>query len=126
MFDFLKKLFGRPTPASHLEPECYFIIKVCDSEVRCTRPDGHVERVAWDDLQTVIVQTTSDGPCLPDVFWILAGSSASSGCVIPQGATGGTILLQRLQKLPGFDGDAFLNAMSCTDDRKFLCWQRTK
>ena len=48
---------------------------------------------------------------MPDVFWILAGTSTSSGCVIPQGATGDSALLERLQKLPGFDDpDAVLTA----------------
>jgi hypothetical protein len=70
-----------------------------------------------------LVETTDEGPFAPDVFWILVGTAAS-GCVIPQGATGDAILLERLQKLPGFDNDAFIRAMRSTSNEKFLCWKR--
>lgn len=129
----LSFLFGccskSPTPplrTNAAQPEASYVVHVSDTEVRCDRPDGSVERVAWDDLQAVIVHTTADGPAMPDVFWILAGTSTSSGCIIPQGATGDSALLERLQKLPGFDNEAFMSSMSSTDDQKFLCWQRSK
>jgi hypothetical protein len=109
-----------------VQPEARYTVRLSDSGVYCDRPDGSVERVAWDDLQAVIVHTTADGPALPDVFWILVGTSAGSGCVIPHGATGDAALLERLQKLPGFDNEAFIRSMSSTDDQKFLCWQRTR
>jgi len=124
--NFFKRLFGASAHSeSQLQPESQFVVHVSESEVRCERPDGCSEHVAWDDLQAVIVQTTNDGPFLPDVFWILAGSSSTSGCVIPQGATGESVLLERLQKLPSFDNEALTRAMSCTENEKFLCWQRS-
>ena len=107
-------------------PEAHYVVHVSDGEVRCECPDGRVERVAWEDLQAVIIHTTADGPATPDVFWILAGKSTSSGCVIPQGASGNSPLLERLQKLPGFDNDAFIRAMSSAEEQKFVCWQRPK
>ena len=116
---------AQPRPDS-VQPEANFVVHLSDTEVRCDHPDGRVERVAWDDLQAVIVHTTANGPILPDVFWILVGTSTHSGCVIPQGATGDTALLERLQKLPGFDNEAFIGSMSSTDDQKFLCWRRSK
>ena len=109
-------------PRKPLEPEVRFVVRLSDSEVLCERPDGKVERVGWADLQKVEVVTTSDGPFAPDVFWVLHG--ADGGCAIPQGATGDSQLLKRLQTLPGFDNQAFIEAMSSTEDRRFLCWQR--
>lgn len=106
------------------QPEASFVVHVSETDICCTHPDGRVERVAWDDLQAVIVQTTADGPALSDVFWILAGTSEASGCVIPQGATGETAMLERLQKLPGLDNETLILSMSSTEDQKFLCWQR--
>ena len=142
MFDFLKKLFGSstrpdtpdgfvptrsvPTSAPPIQPESRIVVHVSDTEVRCERPDGRVESVTWNDLQAVIIETTDAGPIGADVFWILAGTSTSSGCVIPQGATGDSALLERLQKLPGFDNEAFIRSMTSTDNEKFLCWQRPK
>src|SRR4051812_27655178 len=73
-------------PRAALDPESRFVVRWSDSEVVCERPDGATERVAWKDLQRIEVVTTSDGPFLPDVFWLLRGTVG--GCVIPQGATG--------------------------------------
>lgn len=106
------------------QPEADFIVEVSDTEISCRRPDGTVERVTVAELQGILIETTSDGPFVPDVFWILVGTSG--GCVIPQGATGESVLLERLQKLPGFDNEALIQAMGSTDDRKFLCWERKK
>ena len=110
-------------PRAPLEPESRFVVRLSDSEVVCERPDGKVERVGWADLQKVEVVTTGDGPFAPDVFWVLHGTDG--GCAIPQGATGDSQLLERLQALPGFDNKAAIEAMSSASDRRFLCWQRT-
>jgi hypothetical protein len=109
-------------PREPLEPESRFIVRLSDLEVVCERPDGKVERVGWADLQKVEVVTTSDGPFAPDVFWVLHGTDG--GCAIPQGATGESQLLERLQALPGFDNHVFIEAMSCVSNRRFLCWRR--
>jgi len=107
-----------------LEPEHRFVVRLSDSEVSCERPDGTVERVSWADLQRVEVVTTDEGPFVPDVFWVLHGTDG--GCAVPQGATGDSALLERLQTLPGFDNKAFIDAMTCASDRRFLCWQRSE
>lgn len=109
-------------PHPPLLPESRFVVRLSDTEVTCERPDGKVERVGWADLQKVEVVTTSDGPFAPDVFWVLHGTDG--GCAVPQGATGDSELLERLQALPGFDNHAFIEAMSSASDRRFLCWQR--
>lgn len=106
-----------------LIPESLYIVEVSDAGVSCSRPDQKVESVAWDDLQCVEIVNTDEGPFFPDVFWVLHGSE--SGCVIPQGATGEEQLLERLQKLPGFDNEALIKAMSVTTNKRSLCWRRT-
>lgn len=107
-----------------LQPESRFVVRLSDTGVICERPDGKVEGVGWADLQKVEVVTTSDGPFAPDVFWVLHGTDG--GCAVPQGATGESQLLERLQRLPGFDNAAFIEAMSSASDRRFLCWQRAE
>lgn len=92
--------------------------------VRRELPGGKVEQVTWEDLREVAVLTTSDGPFAEDVFFVLAGQDGS-GCVIPHGATESTQLLERLQRLPGFDNEAFIRAMSSTQEATFVCWRRT-
>jgi hypothetical protein len=58
-----------------LMPESRSVVDITDSEVSCTRPDKTVERVGWDDLESVELVTTDQGPFLPDVFWVLHGSA---------------------------------------------------
>lgn len=105
-----------------LDPESKFIIHLSEEAVSCQRPDGQIERVEWKDLQRVEILTNSDGPFLPDIFWILSGTN--SGCVIPWGATGDEELLQRLQQLPGFDSTAILNAAPKMEEAMTVCWQK--
>ena len=124
MLGILKKLFGGSAGAgASLQPESQFVVRVTDSDVVCERPDGQTERVAWDELQAFIVETTDEGPWAADVIWILVGAN-NSGCIIPQGATGDKALLERLQQLPGFNNEEFIRAMGSTSNQKFRCWQR--
>jgi hypothetical protein len=93
-----------------------------ESGIRCERADGSIESVLWSDLQAVWIQTTDAGPFAEDVFWVLAGRE--SGCVVPSEAAGAAELLERLQKLPGFENGAVIAAMASTEHRQFVCWQR--
>lgn len=102
-------------------PEAAVRVDVTELEVVCTRPSGLVERVRWDALRAVLIETTDQGPWATDVFWILIGSTG--GCVVPQGATGEAELLRRLQALSGFDNEAVIAAMASTENARFLCWQ---
>lgn len=105
-----------------LVPECHYVVRVEEVRVSCTDPQGQVESVEWEDVQKVEIVTTDTGPALPDVFWVLHGSA--TGCVIPQGATGEQELLDRLFKLPKFDLKNMIAAMACTENQRFVCWER--
>jgi hypothetical protein len=109
--------------APDLNFEKKWVVAVSDTQVSCTRPNGKVETLNWDDLKIVVIETTDEGPYAPDVFWYLAGEQ--TGCVIPHGATGDDVMEKRLQALPGFDNEAFIEAMTSTSNRKFILWQRT-
>ena len=98
-------------------------MELTEDGVSCTRPDATVERVAWDDLQSVEIVNTDEGPFACDVLWVLHGSA--SGCVIPQGATGEGPLLARLQQLPGFDNGVVVAAMTTAANRRTVCWRRS-
>ena len=132
MLDIVRRIFTRclpgPEPAAatgvRLQKESRFIVTVDDKEVICRHPDGRVDRVTWADLDTVILETNDTGPWGIDVLWVLLGQRSHTGCVIPQGVTGEQRLLDALQRLPGFDNGQAIAAMSCTDNRSFLCWRR--
>ena len=107
---------------ARLEPESGFVVHLSDSDIACERPDGEVERVAWNELRKVEVITTPEGPLAPDMFWLLEASDGD--CAIPSGATGEPELIKRLQALPGFNNDALIAASGCTSNGRFLCWQK--
>lgn len=44
--------------------------------------------------------------------------------VVPQGEDGVSELLERLQQLSGFNNEALIESMGCTDNKLFLCWER--
>ena len=118
---FFDWLFRRRV-SSNAYPEASCVVEFDSLEVRCSCPNGNVERVSWQELKGVILRNTNAGPVEPDVFWILVGNEG--GCVIPQGAVGEAQLLQQLQKLPGFSNEAVIASAACTDTRDFLCWER--
>jgi hypothetical protein len=112
-FDFLRtRAHATPSRAT---------VTFDDDAVTCRRPDGLVETVRWADLQIVYIQATDGGP-YDDVFWVLGGGD--KGCVVHGEAEGMNVLLERLQRLPGFDSNAVIQAMSCTDNQAFVCWKR--
>ena len=134
MIRIFKNLFGKKptadsadTPTSkeslspELLPESQYVVTVTEEGVSVRRPDGEVESVTWQDLRGVLLETTDQGPFVPDVFWVLVGTE--SGCVIPQGAIGESELLKRLQNLPGFDNEQVIQASCSADNAKFLCWK---
>ena len=103
--------------------EAKWVVSVDERQISCTRPNGVIESVGWKDLKMIGIQTTDEGPYVPDVFWYLIGDE--SGCVVPLGATGEKAMIEKLQQLPGFDNEALSEAMTSTSNRKFVCWQRS-
>jgi len=74
------------------------------------------------DIQEVQVKTTDQGPFAPDVFIVLLTSKGK--CTIPHEIPGNLSLLDKLQELPGFSNETYIDAMSCCENRSFLCWKR--
>lgn len=116
LFDFFRK---RKQMKVQAHQKC--VVEFDASGVVCRRPDGTSESVTWADLQAVIIQTTSEGPFVDDIFWFLIGETG--GCVVPSESVGMDRLLERLGDLPGFNHEAVIQAMACPDDKKFLCWK---
>lgn len=107
---------------SDLNFESKWVVTVSENEISCVRPNGIVESLTWDELEVVAIETTDEGPFVADVFWLLAG--ATSGCVVPLGATGEDLMLKRLQTLPGFDNETLTKAMSSTSNARFVLWRK--
>lgn len=120
----LVSLFER-RPRGRLYPECLVRVGFDDREITCSYPDGSFRKAAWSDLTEVRIQTTSEGPFAPDVFWWLHAGEPEPRLIYPQGAVGDPELLEAMpRRLPGFDDVAVRRAMGCTDDAMFLVWRR--
>ena len=83
---------------------------------------GKREEITWDELHEVCVVTTSGGPFEEDVYWLLVGAD-DRGCAVPQSDPASAAILDRVQRLPGFDHRALIMAMGSTDDAQFVCWR---
>ncbi len=79
-------------------------------------------RLEFSDLNRVAIRTTDEGPGVEDVFWLLVAGEQE--CLIPHGVWGETELFERLLKLPGFNSQVMIAAMTSTDNAVFECWTR--
>ena len=93
-----------------------------DAGLLVVRVSGDQERVPWNEVVRVLIRTTDKGPFDDDVFFVVETTLES--LVIPQPADGCDELLRALQKLPGFDNAAVIDAMGCAENREFPCWER--
>lgn len=124
MINKLKLIFGRQK-SDALTPEATVVVTFDAAGIRCSRPNNKQEYITWEKLDAVLIETTDEGPMLPDVFWLLLTKDMTSGCAIPQGATGEKELLEEMQRrLPGFDNEMLINAMTSTNNQRFLVWER--
>ncbi|EDY80965.1 hypothetical protein VDG1235_582 [Verrucomicrobiia bacterium DG1235] len=128
MINFLKSIFSpksSSTTDEELLPERKTIVTFDDEQIQVQQSNGNKEQIRWKDLLAVTIETTDEGPFLPDVFWILVGKNMESGCVFPQDSTGDSDLIEELQKrLPDFDNEQFIEAMRSTDNNRFVVWKK--
>lgn len=83
--------------------------------------DGAIAKThTWSDVQHVGVLTTSDGPFFDDVFFVIHTKTGDL-CITSEDAQK-INLLQHFERLPGFQWDKVVEAMACTSDAKFPCW----
>ena len=79
------------------------------------------ESFLWKELIGVAIRIINNQPRTPDVFWILGVEKRL--LTYPDKATGEIEMLKRLQKLPGFNNNAIISAMSCIENETFICWE---
>lgn len=95
-------------------------VQVDERGLIATVKSGDQVRVDFADLVAVSVRTSDEGPWLDDVFWVL--TTPDRWLQIPQGVSGEADLFESLLKLPGFNKEAMITAMSCVENREFFCW----
>lgn len=118
LFDFLRK--AKPASVGLLHRG---VVEIDDEAIIYRRPPDLVERVRWDELGAVLIDTTGLGPVQEDFHWFLLGKGMKGGCRIPSEAEGCRTLLERLQRLPGFDNKMVIRASQTFEADSFLCWE---
>lgn len=87
-------------------------------------PDGTRVEADTDELALAHITTNDSGPIGADVWWVLEDAGEIILCGWPQGASGESDVIDWLVKLPGFDHEAMIRAMSSTDNADFVVWRR--
>lgn len=77
--------------------------------------------VRWDAVTTVSLRTTSRGPFEEDVFFVFTYDDGAPTAI---GLGDSDYLLSRLQELPGFDNEAFIQAMGVSQEGDLVLWRR--
>ena len=98
-------------------------VRCDDANLWAMSADGVELCLPFADIDRVAIRTTDDGPGVEDVFWLVTAGSRS--CLIPHGAAGETELFDRLLKLPGFNPQVMIEALTCTENAEFECWSRS-
>lgn len=116
MFNFISEFLK-----SLAKPRLTENVKVNNEELIREISDGTIERVRWEDLKSVTIVTTDQGPFLEDVFFVFETKDA--GVVISQEWSVKLKLLDLMEtKLEGVDNEQFIAAMGCTDNARFTIW----
>jgi hypothetical protein len=84
---------------------------------------GQSWSVSLNDLTSVVIETTDDGPFEDDVFWIIRDVFGSV-VRIPNMATGNEKLFDAVSALKGVSFDQIANAMGSTSPAVFTIWSK--
>jgi hypothetical protein len=99
------------------------MVQTDEHGISATYPDGTIQSIRWDAVRRVAIETNDSGPWGADVWWLIEGSQAH--CTYPGGATGEIEALKALEsRLAGFNDERVVQAMGCTSNKRFVCWQR--
>ncbi|MBC8043688.1 MAG: undecaprenyldiphospho-muramoylpentapeptide beta-N-acetylglucosaminyltransferase [Rhizobacter sp.] len=93
-----------------------------DEKIWSVSPSGERRELNWPEIKGVFVETNDQGPWADDVWWMVSGEKFS--VMFPNGAAGEKEILERLQRLPNFNNEELIKAMTSTDNRLFIIWDK--
>jgi hypothetical protein len=99
------------------------VLTIDDVGISAAYPTGDVQRIAWPEVEQVTIETNDSGPWGADLWWVLTGTERV--CSYPNGATGEQEALAEFrERFPQFSDEAVTEAMCCTSNAQFVCWNR--
>ena len=125
MWGWLRALFGLGSAAPRGDLGAHGSRVWFDADGICYRnADGIEQRLGWGDLASVSIITTDTGPFEVDLHWLLTCRDGGQSISVPMGAAGEQDLLRELQRrLPDFDNETVVLAMSSTVNAIFYVWR---
>ena len=106
-----------------LRVERKYVVQTDEDSISVSHPNGDVQVVAWDAIQTIAIHTNDGGPYVPDFWWVL--DAGATHCTWPQGATGEEEARDRLfKRFPDVNNETLLFAYGSTENARFVCWKR--
>lgn len=97
-------------------------IIVTDESISCTHPKRATKLIRWQEINEIRLITTSDGPFLPDEWYLFVGDDG--GCSVPSEAKGFEVLWDIFKtRFPGFDYEGIIQA-GTTDEQRVL-WKKS-
>ena len=100
-----------------------YVVQTDEDKISVKHPNGDVQTVEWNAVQSIAVHTNDSGPYLPDFWWVL--EAGASHCTWPQGAIGEEDARDCLfKRFPDVNNETLLFAYGSTENARFLCWKR--
>ena len=111
----------KPRHVSETTPGGPYTVIMTSDELACEHPKRARESIRWDAIKEIRLVTTSEGPFLPDEWYVFMGDSG--GCSIPSEARGFEDLMKEFEtRFPGMDYEAIIKAG--TSDAQKSIWKR--
>lgn len=121
MLSWLRHLTSRKVSVSERP-----FVKIDGAQIILGREGGvDIETVNLSEVEAFEYVTTSDGPWFDDVFVVVTRVDGIFGLMVASTAVGFEGLMDYIATLPGYNDQAALQAMGCTEDSRFLAWARS-
>ena len=98
----------------------YFKVILTDQWLSVKNPKHDVETVNWDDIHTIQMVNTREGPWSPNLWLMIIAKHGH--CRIPHDASGFDAVYDVVSKYKGFDFENFNKSLTCNDNTAFLLW----
>ena len=118
MMGIFDKLFNMIS----VKQETYFKVTLTDQWLSVENPKHDVETIKWDDIHTIQMVNTDEGPWSPDLWLMVIGKHGH--CRIPHEAKGFDAVYEVVSKYKGFDFENFNKSITCTNNAEFLLWSK--
>lgn len=86
--------------------------------------DGRREHVEWVALTEVEILTVDSGPHEVHGAVLVLTGSRDEGCLVPVPMAVDEGIVERLHRLPGFDGSLLVKALEAPPPARTTCWTR--